>query len=146
LPGPTGERNTYTVLPRARVLCLAGEEGDLLSQLAAVLSVGSRAVWKDSPAGAALRARLPEAVREVIRLSPDPFSGDVPFDAILHHGSAQERLDIVRRAAQREGPIVSVHCFDSGDRAIPLERILVERVVSVNTAAAGGNASLMTVG
>jgi RHH-type proline utilization regulon transcriptional repressor/proline dehydrogenase/delta 1-pyrroline-5-carboxylate dehydrogenase len=28
----------------------------------------------------------------------------------------------------------------------PLERLMVERTLSVNTAAAGGNASLMTIG
>ncbi|MGZ5571638.1 MAG: trifunctional transcriptional regulator/proline dehydrogenase/L-glutamate gamma-semialdehyde dehydrogenase [Usitatibacter sp.] len=146
LPGPTGERNTYTLLPRASVLCLAGDERDLLAELAVVLSVGSRAVWKDSPDASALRERLPETVREAIQLIALPFSGDVPFDAILHHGNAEERLEIVRQAAQREGPIVSVHSFAPGERGIPLERVLVERVVSVNTAAAGGNASLMAVG
>ncbi|KAA1335754.1 trifunctional transcriptional regulator/proline dehydrogenase/L-glutamate gamma-semialdehyde dehydrogenase, partial [Escherichia coli] len=40
LPGPTGERNTYTLLPRGRVLCLADNQQDALVQLAAVLSVG----------------------------------------------------------------------------------------------------------
>jgi len=146
LPGPTGERNTYTLVPRASVLCLAGEERDLLAQLAVVLSVGSRAVWKDSPAISAMRERLPEPVRDAIRLVAFPFSGDVHFDAILHHGNAGEGLEIVRQAVEREGPIVSVHSFAPGERDVPLERILVERVVSVNTAAAGGNASLMTVG
>jgi RHH-type proline utilization regulon transcriptional repressor/proline dehydrogenase/delta 1-pyrroline-5-carboxylate dehydrogenase len=146
LPGPTGERNTYTLLPRASVLCIANEERDLLAQLAVVLSVGSRVVWQDSPGNAALRGSLPEPVREAIRLAALPFSGDTHFDAILHHGNTGERLEIAGQAAQREGPIVSVHSFAPGEREIPLELILVERVVSVNTAAAGGNASLMTVG
>jgi RHH-type proline utilization regulon transcriptional repressor/proline dehydrogenase/delta 1-pyrroline-5-carboxylate dehydrogenase len=30
--------------------------------------------------------------------------------------------------------------------SIPLERLVLERALSVNTAAAGGNASLMTIG
>ena len=33
-----------------------------------------------------------------------------------------------------------------GDGAFAIERLLVERTLSVNTAAAGGNASLMTIG
>ena len=33
----------------------------------------------------------------------------------------------------------------AGDRQIALERLLVERSLSVNTAAAGGNASLMSL-
>ncbi|WP_259768067.1 L-glutamate gamma-semialdehyde dehydrogenase, partial [Pseudomonas protegens] len=38
LNGPTGERNSYAILPREHVLCLAEVEGDLLTQLAAVLA------------------------------------------------------------------------------------------------------------
>lgn len=40
--GPTGERNTWTLLPRERVLCIADDEQDALTQLAAVLAVGSQ--------------------------------------------------------------------------------------------------------
>ncbi|MGT2491926.1 hypothetical protein ACU4GD_18875 [Cupriavidus basilensis] len=52
LPGPTGERNTYTLLPRAAVLCLAQQEADLATQLAAVPPPGSQAVWPGKPHGA----------------------------------------------------------------------------------------------
>ncbi|HRO60394.1 MAG TPA: hypothetical protein PK177_14710, partial [Burkholderiaceae bacterium] len=38
LPGPTGERNTYSLLPRATVLCAADDDGDRLFQLAHVLA------------------------------------------------------------------------------------------------------------
>lgn len=48
LPGPTGERNTWTLLPRERVLCIADNEMDLLTQLAAVLAVGSEVLWTDA--------------------------------------------------------------------------------------------------
>ncbi len=40
LAGPTGERNSYAILPREHVLCLAEVEGDLLTQLAAVTGRG----------------------------------------------------------------------------------------------------------
>ena len=146
LPGPTGERNTYTMQPRRRVLCLANDERDLLTQLAVVLSVGSRAMWKASPMVTALRQRLPDAVRAAIEIVADPLEGQAGFDAILHHGSAEDRLAVARQASRREGPLVGLHAFEPGDREVPLERLLIERVVSVNTAAAGGNASLMTVG
>ncbi len=42
--------------------------------------------------------------------------------------------------------IVGVHGLNKGETDIALERLLVERALSVNTAAAGGNASLMTIG
>jgi RHH-type transcriptional regulator, proline utilization regulon repressor / proline dehydrogenase / delta 1-pyrroline-5-carboxylate dehydrogenase len=146
LPGPTGERNTYTVQPRARVLCLANDERDLLTQLAALLSVGSRALWKASRTATALHVRLPTAVQGAIEIVEDPFAGEVAFDAILHHGTSEDRLAIAKLAANRDGPLVALHAFEPGERDLPLERLLIERVVSVNTAAAGGNASLMTVG
>ncbi len=59
LPGPTGERNTYTLLPRERVLCLADNEQDLLVQLAAATSAGSRVLWVDEP----LQRTLPNSFR-----------------------------------------------------------------------------------
>jgi len=39
-----------------------------------------------------------------------------------------------------------VHGLNKGETDIPLERLLIEHALSVNTAAAGGNASLMTIG
>jgi len=143
LAGPTGERNVYTLRPRDAVLCLAGDDGDRLVQLAAVLAVGSRAVW---PVGCAdLRARLPDAVRAGIDLVDDWSAPATRFDALLHHGSADELLRIVAIVAARPGPIVGVEGRRPGETALPLERLVVERALSVNTAAAGGNATLMTL-
>ena len=73
-------------------------------------------------------------------------SGNAQFDLLLHHGAREERNAVLARVAAREGPLVGVHMFDPGEEVMALERLVVERVVSVNTAAAGGNATLMTVG
>jgi RHH-type proline utilization regulon transcriptional repressor/proline dehydrogenase/delta 1-pyrroline-5-carboxylate dehydrogenase len=146
LPGPTGERNLYTVLPRESILCLASSERDLLSQLALALALGARAVWpRDALTKAALE-RLPRAARDAITLIDDWTAGECEFDAVVHHGPPRERIDIARKIAARDGPIVSIHGFAPGEPPFAIERLLIERVVSVNTAAAGGNASLMTVG
>ena len=48
--------------------------------------------------------------------------------------------------ARRKGPIIGVQGLRSGDLGVALERLLIERSLSVNTAAAGGNATLMTIG
>lgn len=98
LTGPTGERNVYTLLPRHGVLCLADDDRDRLTQLAAVLAVGSSAIWPATEGAQVLLAGLPAAVRQHVLL--------------VREGSAPT----------------------------------VERSLSVNTAAAGGNASLMTIG
>jgi RHH-type transcriptional regulator, proline utilization regulon repressor / proline dehydrogenase / delta 1-pyrroline-5-carboxylate dehydrogenase len=144
LTGPTGERNVYSVLPRERVLCLAADADDRLVQLAPVLATGGLAVW---PADAGpLHDRLPQAVQARIALAADWTRPEVDYDAVLHHGDAGALGAVCRQVARRPDPIVGVHGLARGDTAVPLERLVIERALSVNTAAAGGNASLMTMG
>ena len=144
LTGPTGERNSYTLLPREHVLCLAEDRADLLAQLAAVLAVGSRALVAES--NAAVVKELPKEVAQRIELVADWSSTDKVFDAILHHGDSDQLRAVCELASQRKGAIVGVTGLNRGETDIPLERLLIERALSVNTAAAGGNASLMTIG
>ncbi|WP_160108052.1 trifunctional transcriptional regulator/proline dehydrogenase/L-glutamate gamma-semialdehyde dehydrogenase [Pseudomonas izuensis] len=146
LTGPTGERNTYTILPRARVLCIGDTEEDLLVQLAAVLSVGSKVLWGESPRTKALFSKLPEVVQRAICRVTDWNNGTVEFDAVLHHGHSDQLRHFCQLIASRSGAIISVHGLSPGECDIPLERLVIERAVSINTAAAGGNASLMTIG
>jgi len=144
LPGPTGERNVYRVLPREAVLCLADDAAGLLAQLAAVLAVGGRAVWLASNTQEVeLHRRLPPAVRKHIVLA-ESFAA-AQFDAVLHNGSEVDLRRVLADLAVRPGPIVGVTALVPGDRAVPLERLTIERVTSINTTAAGGNASLMTM-
>lgn len=69
LPGPTGERNTLTLMPRERVLCVADNEQDALIQLAAVLAVGCEVLWPDSALQRDLAKKLPREVSERIRFA-----------------------------------------------------------------------------
>ncbi|WP_422880965.1 trifunctional transcriptional regulator/proline dehydrogenase/L-glutamate gamma-semialdehyde dehydrogenase [Pantoea agglomerans] len=144
LPGPTGERNTFSLLPRDQVLCLADNEQDALIQLAAVTSVGSKALWQDDELHRALLASLPDAVKARVTLARDPLAAE--FDAVIYHGDADQLRTLCEQIAAREGAIVSVQGFARGETNLLLERLLIERSLSVNTAAAGGNASLMTIG
>ncbi len=144
LPGPTGERNVYSLAARSAVLCLAQEDGDRLVQLAAILAVGGRAIW---PAQAgALRDRLPAEVQAQVAVAHDWTAPEVKFESVLLHGSIDELAQVQQRLSRREGPVVSVERLAPGEIAVPLERLVTERALSVNTAAAGGNASLMTIG
>ncbi len=144
LPGPTGENNSYQILPRERVLCLATQEADLLTQLACVLATGSQAVWPVQHQ--ALHASLPGALQERVALVAQWQADGVWFDAVLHHGDSDALRKACRAIATRPGPIVTVTGLPSGSAEVPLERLVLERSLSVNTAAAGGNASLMTIG
>ncbi len=143
LAGPTGESNSYRLQPRHTVLCLAHEPADLLTQWAAVQAVGAQAVW---PATAQpVWEQLPTEARAQIALVTDWANAPMALDMVLHHGSAEERLALQQQLAQRPGPIVGLVALDPGNPNVPLERLVVERSLSVNTAAAGGNATLMTL-
>ncbi|MBY4599905.1 trifunctional transcriptional regulator/proline dehydrogenase/L-glutamate gamma-semialdehyde dehydrogenase [Ottowia caeni] len=144
LPGPTGERNVYSLHGRTGVVCMAERNEDLLVQLAAVLAVGGQAIW---PASAQpLLSSLPSDVQALVAVAAEPLSEGVHFDAVLLHGTTDELAEVQRKLVEREGPVISVERLDSGDANVPLERLVVERALSINTAAAGGNASLMTIG
>lgn len=143
LPGPTGERNSYELLARQDILCLANNEQDLLVQLAAVLSVGATALWSDEYAK--LRSELPDIIQQHVKFIADWKKPESHYDAVLYHGDCDQLAEVCRIVANRKGAIVSVHGLAQGETNIPLERLLIERSISVNTAAAGGNASLMTI-
>ena len=145
LPGPTGERNVYSVVPRAWTACLAQEEKDLLNQLAAVLAVGSKALWQGSLAGALCKS-LPVGVQASIEWVPGNASEDPRVQSVLQHGSAEELICTGQMLAQRPGQIVLLQGLAPGSTEIMLDGLVHERSLSVNTAAAGGNASLMTIG
>ncbi|EMC4268733.1 trifunctional transcriptional regulator/proline dehydrogenase/L-glutamate gamma-semialdehyde dehydrogenase [Cronobacter sakazakii] len=146
LPGPTGERNTYTLLPRERVLCLADNEQDLLVQLAAATSAGSRVLWVDEPLQRTLANQLPAAVNAIIDFAKPDVLFSQRFDAVIYHGDSDQLRALCEKVAARDGAIVSVQGFARGETNLLLERLWLERSLSVNTAAAGGNASLMTIG
>lgn len=145
LSGPTGERNTLIFVPRERVLCLASNEGDALIQLAAVMAVGCQVIWPDTPLHSALLRDLPPTVAARITLSaPDTLMAQ-PFDAAIYHGDSDQLRTLNGQIAARSGAIVSLQGWAHGETQLRLELLLHERAVSINTAAAGGNASLMTL-
>jgi RHH-type transcriptional regulator, proline utilization regulon repressor / proline dehydrogenase / delta 1-pyrroline-5-carboxylate dehydrogenase len=148
LAGPTGERNTYSLRPRGMVLCVASTLGGARAQLVAVLATGNRALVTPGIAGQLL-ATLPAALKDFVEVQKDE-QGTI-YDAVLFEGDSDELHALIRRVAARPGPIITVQgvaagALDSGQDDYALERLLNERSVSVNTAAAGGNASLMTIG
>ncbi|MDR0807314.1 MAG: trifunctional transcriptional regulator/proline dehydrogenase/L-glutamate gamma-semialdehyde dehydrogenase [Enterobacteriaceae bacterium] len=146
LNGPTGERNSYALLPRHRTLCLNNNVPDALNQLAAVLASGCKVLWEDNSLTKKLHQTLPELVQQQIGFVADWRNTNVLFDAVIFHGDSDKLQQISEQIAQRNGQIISVQGFACGETNILLERLLLERSLSINTAAAGGNASLMTIG
>ena len=147
LPGPTGERNTYTLVPREAVLCIATDRGDLLFQLACVLAADSSAVWPAEYVSVALRAELPQALQQRVHVAVEPLN--CRFDVAIIHHDPEHVIKWSVELASRDGAIVALTACVPGARdpaLIRIERFQIERSLSINTAAAGGNASLMTIG
>lgn len=142
LPGPTGESNRLWFAPRGRLLCVAAGETGLLAQLAAVLATGNRAALVDGDPARALLARLPEALRQAIELRGEgDFAGLA--GVLVERGGA---ATLAPRLAAGDGPLLPLLVETAEAGRYPLYRLLCERVLSINTTAAGGNTTLMTLG
>jgi RHH-type proline utilization regulon transcriptional repressor/proline dehydrogenase/delta 1-pyrroline-5-carboxylate dehydrogenase len=145
LPGPVGEQNLYWLRPRGAVLCHAASEEAAVVQIASALSTGNRAVL-DGRAAQPLFDALPASLHADISLanaatSPEAVLTDCDGDAL------RGLLGVVSCA---DGPIASVFSlsprrFQAGENW-PLDWLLNEQAITVNTTAAGGNASLMAIG
>jgi RHH-type proline utilization regulon transcriptional repressor/proline dehydrogenase/delta 1-pyrroline-5-carboxylate dehydrogenase len=139
LQGPTGERNTLQFLPRGTVGCHAHKLLQLLEQLAAAWATGNRALLPDSDDG-----------RRLVRIIDHPDIAfvrdlvDADIQALLFAGDEAVADPLRQRLAARDGPLVPlVGERESG--GYDLHRLVLEKTVSVNTTAAGGNATLMSL-
>jgi RHH-type proline utilization regulon transcriptional repressor/proline dehydrogenase/delta 1-pyrroline-5-carboxylate dehydrogenase len=97
-------------------------------------------------AGIELFARLPQALRKQTSLADDT----TPYEVVMTDAEGSALTALLQQVAAREGPIASVHALsrgrlDSGE-FWPLDFLLNEQAVTINTTAAGGNASLMSIG
>jgi RHH-type proline utilization regulon transcriptional repressor/proline dehydrogenase/delta 1-pyrroline-5-carboxylate dehydrogenase len=142
LPGPTGESNRLHLAPRGKVLCVAASAAGLANQLAAILATGNHAVVPQETFSRFVHD-LPSVVDSQVSVIPAEAVDDVPLAlALLDTAVAPAWRP---RLAARAGAIVGVVPTD-GLAPIALWRMVLERAVCVNTTAAGGNASLMTLG
>jgi RHH-type proline utilization regulon transcriptional repressor/proline dehydrogenase/delta 1-pyrroline-5-carboxylate dehydrogenase len=140
LRGPAGERNVYSLEARGAVLCDASTGEAIIAQAACALACGARALLRGAPAAAILAAR-PEGVASA--------DADSPFEAALTDRAGEDLIAFLSEIAARAGPIVSVFRVDADiarEGGAPLDFLIAERSLCVNTTAAGGNASLMSIG
>ncbi|WEX77848.1 trifunctional transcriptional regulator/proline dehydrogenase/L-glutamate gamma-semialdehyde dehydrogenase [Sinorhizobium numidicum] len=150
LPGPVGEHNLYALHPRGRVLLVPETEAGLYRQFAAALATGNSVVIDAASGLQPLLKNLPSTV--VLRLSwSKDWAADGPFAGALVEGDA-ERIRAVNKAiADLPGPLLLVQAASSDEiarnpDAYCLNWLVEEVSTSINTAAAGGNASLMAIG
>ena len=131
-----GERNLYALHPRGLILMRPATRQGLFRQMAAGLATGNRGAVQ----GMTLPPGLPAEVAAC-------FTSDAhgPFAAALVEGDAAKIAATTQCVADMPGPIVPVHADDHG-HGYCLDWLLEEVSTSINTTAAGGNASLMMIG
>ncbi|WP_010111724.1 trifunctional transcriptional regulator/proline dehydrogenase/L-glutamate gamma-semialdehyde dehydrogenase [Acinetobacter sp. P8-3-8] len=144
LPGPTGELNQYQVVARSHVLAISNDEYGLLNQFNAILAVGAKVcILNDHALALKMIQSMPKALKQQFTMTNDLKSGE--FDAVIHQDSSKNLMRLQSILAQRQGAIIGITHLNDPSESIPLERLVIERAISINTAAAGGNASLMTL-
>ena len=152
LPGPVGERNVYMLTPRGSVLCIAQTTCGLQLQVASALASGNRALIDVNTLSAEIDGSFlkkpPSGLADWVIPIRDRACADV--HAVLFEGDTEALRALNQELAVRRGPIVATHRaandqFDSTNPPYALEWLMNERSISTNTAAVGGNASLMTV-
>ena len=145
LPGPVGERNLYLLRPRGRVAAVSADAEGLRLQVGAILATGNVAVLEQAAAAKALAGVPAEVAARIVTVAS--WREAQGLRALLFDGTDESLLALARQVAEQDGPILSIEVARAPERDdYELTRLLEECTVSTNTAAAGGNASLMTIG
>jgi RHH-type proline utilization regulon transcriptional repressor/proline dehydrogenase/delta 1-pyrroline-5-carboxylate dehydrogenase len=135
LPGPAGEENLYCLGPRGAIAALSVTEAALREQIEVIRTTGNVVlVERGHPA----LGTLPPGVMVV-----EDWLAVADVRGALFDGDGDALLALTARVAERPGPILMVQA--RGRDGYRLEWLLEERSVSTNTAAAGGNATLMAM-
>ena len=147
-PGPTGEDNTLALLPRGVLVGAAAPTHEIQRhQLALALTAGNCVVLTDHESSESVANEIHAilsalgAPLDVLQLAPLSHLKALccaEIDGVVVDGP--ERDEVASIICRRPGPILPVlSSFD------PPERYHLERTLTINTAAAGGNASLLTL-
>jgi RHH-type proline utilization regulon transcriptional repressor/proline dehydrogenase/delta 1-pyrroline-5-carboxylate dehydrogenase len=148
LRGPVGERNIYALRRRGRVAAVAASESGLLIQIGAILATGNDAVVSAALAERVLLG-LPAEFRHRVHRIEEPLGAPALAFALLE-GDEPATSEALRKLASRTGPIVRLQALSGARLAAGedynLTDLVEESATATNTAAAGGNASLMTIG
>ena len=120
MPGPTGESNRLSTLPRPALLCMGPGTDAAAAQALAVEALGG------------------VAVRATGRIDPDTLTTGPGYGGVLWWGDTDTARAIETALAARRGPIMPLVC------GLPdTARVRAERHVCVDTTASGGNAALL---
>ncbi len=120
MPGPTGESNRLSTLPRPALLCMGPGAETAEVQARAVRALGGVAVTASG------------------RINPDALTTGPAYGGVLWWGDDTTARQIDQALAARDGAIIPLL------RGLPdTARVRAERHVCVDTTASGGNAQLL---
>ena len=120
LPGPTGESNRLSTLPRPEILCLGPTSETAEAQRRAVEALGGVAVTATGT------------------IAPEALTTGPDYGGVLWWGDVDTARAYEKALAKRTGPIIPLV------RGLPdTARVRQERHVCVDTTASGGNAALL---
>ncbi|MGJ5129776.1 trifunctional transcriptional regulator/proline dehydrogenase/L-glutamate gamma-semialdehyde dehydrogenase [Bradyrhizobium oligotrophicum] len=145
LQGPVGEQNIYRISSRGAMAALARRGQALLVQIGVILMTGNDAFVERANPAAGVLAPLTSQLRGRLRLV-ESWRTLRDLQAVLSDGNVDELIALGRDLATRPGPIVPLVTPRASDGCYDLDRLVTEVSLSTNTAAAGGNASLMSIG
>jgi RHH-type proline utilization regulon transcriptional repressor/proline dehydrogenase/delta 1-pyrroline-5-carboxylate dehydrogenase len=145
LPGPVGERNIYALHARGLILVKPETKQGLYQQIAAVLATGNDAVVDANEELLAALDGLPASAAN--RIARD-WTDQILSGALIE-GDAGQTGRVLAKIAGLPGPILlsqaaTVAQCSMADAYNP-DWLIEEISTSINTTAAGGNASLMTI-
>jgi RHH-type proline utilization regulon transcriptional repressor/proline dehydrogenase/delta 1-pyrroline-5-carboxylate dehydrogenase len=159
LPGPTGESNELRLHARGVFLCLAGAESahahSLAATLAAALLAGNAVALHASSAAALAQAEpllrvlrqagLPEGVLQLVGGSRDAWLAAEGIAGVClgQPCGPASLLALQRSLASRAGAILPLIAAEEALLPPQLYRFAAEQTLTINTAAAGGNAALL---
>lgn len=150
LPGPVGEDNRYAFRSRGRILLFPETKTGLYRQLACAFATGNMVAIDATSMLQKFLSNLPKAVSSKV-VWTENYDADGPYAGCLIEGDAERVKKIQLIVTQLKGPLILTQTATSddfkGDDAPYNLHFMVEEVsTSINTAAAGGNAKLMTIG
>jgi len=150
LPGPVGEENRYSLHPRGKIFLVPRTESGLYRLLAACFACGNRAVIDAACGLQTALDDLPPLCDNYVSWTEN-WTADLPFSGALIEGEETRLTGILQSLSQLPGPLILLQAagteqLEKGAAAVCLDWLVEEASLSINTAAAGGNASLMAIG
>ena len=156
MPGPTGETNHLSTLPRGLVLCLGPTQFSALQQAAVALSQGNSVVIvvpEIVVPGIDTKIRMDRKLDSIVplmrsmgipvvgingMLQTDALVSAKGFDAVASSADNLTLRGYRQALAERDGPLIPLITEINAS-----ERFVIERHLCIDTTAAGGNASLI---